>query len=290
MNEASRSPLTRLRFQILISFAMRAILIRDGIVGLLARQPSSISPRNSFRQVSISSGPRLLNGLLLLPATDSKASVLILHGIGERLSYWREAQEMLAEHGVASLIFDYSGYGKSTGATTPKNLRKDTLAAYDSLRALAPDARPPFLLGLSLGTGVAIDAVPHLTPTPSGVVLCEAFTSLRSAAKSIMSLVGLPRFATGQLATLVPDIYRSATSIGQVKSPLLIVHSDADELFPVTMAREIFSEALKDEGRRVKLFVPHGFAHNDAYLNPVPEYWHPILDFLLAPGETPAKR
>jgi len=269
---------------------MRAILLRDGIAELFAKGSAPLPHAGTAQQVAIPSGSRRLDGLLVLPASEIRASVLILHGIGERLSYWREAQEMLARHGVASLIFDYSGYGKSTGATTPENLRQDTVAAWDSLRALVADERPPFLLGLSLGTGVAIDAAPSLAPAPSGVVLCEAFTSLRSAGEAVLATTPLPGFALHALAKLLPDVYRTAASIRQVASPLLIVHSDSDELFPMTMAHEIFSSARANEGRRAELFVPHGLAHNDAYLNPTLGYWQPILDFLLSPNEPPAKR
>lgn len=274
----------------LISLAMRAILVRDGIAELLAGRSPAPSHEGKAQQVLIPSGSRALDGLLLLPQTDSKASVLILHGIGERLSYWREAQEMLAKHGIASLIFDYSGYGKSSGATTPENLRQDTVAAFDSLRALVPGTRPPFLLGLSLGTGVAIDAAPQLIPVPSGIVLCEAFSSLRSAGEAVLAATPLPRFAIRALARLLPDVYRTEASIRQVASPLLIVHSDSDELFPMSMAHAIFAAAREVDGRRAELFVPHGFAHNDAYLKPTLDYWHPILDFLLAPYDLPAKR
>nr|WP_246409221.1 alpha/beta fold hydrolase [Granulicella aggregans] len=268
---------------------MRAILIRDGIAGVFVRPPSTLHA-GTARQIAITSGSRRLDGLVLLPVSNSKAAVLILHGIGERLSYWRKAQEMLATNGIASLIFDYSGYGTSAGATTPENLRQDTLAAYDALQRLIPSTRPPFLLGLSLGTGVAVDAAPHLVPAPSGVVLCEAFSSLRSAAQAVLAAIPLPEFAIRALAKLLPDVYRTAVSVRQVASPLLIVHSDADELFPVTMAHEIFSAAREDEGRRAELFVPRSYAHNDAYLNPVPGYWQPILDFLVPPDEKPLKR
>ncbi len=261
---------------------MRAILIRDGIAELFAQRSEPLPHAGTVQQVAIPSGSRVLEGFLVLPASETRASVLILHGIGERLSYWGGAQEMLAQHGIASLIFDYSGYGKSGGATTPENLRQDTIAAYDKLHALVPDARPPFLLGLSLGTGVAIDAAPHLIPAPSGVVLCEAFTSLRKAGEAVLATTPLPGFAINALAKLLPDLYRTAASIRQVASPLLIVHSDSDELFPVGMSREIFSSAHKEMSLQVALVVPHGFAHNDAYLKPVPGYWQPILDFLLS--------
>ncbi len=273
---------------------MRAILVRDTIAGWLSRHKSSAVRRASEHRIRIASGPRRLDARLSLPPSPA-ASVLILHGIGERLGYWQDAQQLLAQHGVASLIFHYSGYGRSAGATTPANLRQDTVAAYAELQRLVPDDRPPFLLGLSLGTGIAIDAAPHLEPPASGVILCEAFTSLRDAAGAVGDHIPLPPSFIRRLARLMPHVYRTAASIGLVKSPLLIVHSDADELFPVAMAREILAAAQLAGNREAQIFVPTGFAHNDAFARPSLDYWQPILDFLLrrpeaARAEAPGKR
>jgi len=260
---------------------MRVILIRDAIVSSFAGRSSAASGTASVRGIKIASGSRLLDARLFTPRSQPRASLLILHGIGERLAYWQDAQRLLADHGVASLIFDYSGYGESTGATIPMNLRQDTIAAYAELRRLVPGARAPFLLGLSLGTGVAVDAAPHLEPAASGVVLCEAFTSLRSAAAAAGDTRLLPRVLRRWLARLLPDVYRTAALIEQIRSPLLIVHSDGDQLFPVAMGREILEAARAGGGPEAELFVPHGFAHNDAFARPSLDYWQPILDFLL---------
>jgi fermentation-respiration switch protein FrsA (DUF1100 family) len=131
-----------------------------------------------------------------------------------------------------------------------------------------------------MGTGVAVDAAPILQPPPSGIILCEPFSSFRAAAIAVCNTVPLLGPILRSMASTVPDIYRIAASIDRVRSPLLIVHSSADELFPVAMAQEIFVAAVSDPTRPAELAVPHGFAHNDAYLNPSLGYWAPILHFI----------
>lgn len=268
-------PLEELGFRLWISLSARVILIVDGIAMRLSGAGRRRSFEGSPTAVSIQSGPRTIDARLLLPRGAAMASVLILHGIGERLEYWQAAQHLLAELQIASLIFDYSGYGRSNGAATPKNLREDTIAAYRELQRLVPNLPPPFLLGLSLGTGVAADAAPHLDPPPSGLVLCEAFTSLRDAAGAVLDSLPLLSLFSRWLKLLMPDLYRTASSIGRLAMPVLILHSEDDELFPATMAKQIHEAS----GAQARLTIVSGFAHNDAYARPSLAYWRPILEF-----------
>ena len=268
------------RFRFFVSLAMRLILIRDGIA---MRGRSSKQANVGFHTIAkcaVMSGPRRLEGQLVLPVRQANASVLILHGIGERLDYWNDAQQFLASHAIASLIIDYSGYGKSGGAITPANLRQDAIAGYAELQQLVPAIRLPFVLGLSMGTGVAVESAPYLNPAPAGIILCEAFSSLRDAAAAACRTLPVLRYLSGGLSVLVPDLYQTASTVGRIGAPLLIVHSDADELFPVEMAREIFAAANSKAGLNPELVIPHGYAHNDAYLRPSLGYWQPILDFI----------
>jgi alpha-beta hydrolase superfamily lysophospholipase len=268
------------RFRFFVTLAMRAILVRDRIA-MLGRSPGAAAAGlNNPVSCTVSSGSRRLDARLALPRTTPSASVLLLHGIGERLEYWSGAQQLLAGRGIASLLIGYSGYGKSEGAVTPANLRQDALAGYAELQRRVPGPQPPFVLGLSLGTGVAADAAPSMRPAPSGVILCEAFSSLRDAAEAVCRSLPLLRYAASRLAKLMPDLYRTASSIGIIGAPLLIVHSDSDELFPAGMARQIYAAATSDPPTGAALVVLSGYAHNDAYLRPASGYWEPILDFM----------
>ncbi len=57
-------------------------------------------------------------------AGEGSPAVLICHGIGELVEYWAKVQELLKAMGVSSLVFNYSGYGKSSGFSQYGALRR----------------------------------------------------------------------------------------------------------------------------------------------------------------------
>ncbi len=128
--------------------------------------------------ITIQSGKdRVLQAVIQETTAPIQGAVLILHGIGDRLSYWAEAQQLLAEEGFTSLVVHFAGYGRSSGPLTPNNVRADIHAAYAHLRTLLPANTPLFAMGFSLGTGALADAASLLSPPPCGIILCQAFPS-----------------------------------------------------------------------------------------------------------------
>jgi uncharacterized protein len=114
-------------------------------------------------------------GMLHLPVEAQTAvpAVLILHGFtGQRMEPHRLFvlfSRLLAEHGIASMRFDFRGSGESEGTfdeMTPSREVTDVVAAYDFLRSRAEiDSSKLGLLGLSMGGMVAALSVgqPGLT-------------------------------------------------------------------------------------------------------------------------------
>jgi pimeloyl-ACP methyl ester carboxylesterase len=268
--------LATLRFRFFITLAMRIISLRDEIY-LRSAAKKGIHPR-SFRGDSkpllsaFSGEDHILQAASFQPSDPPIAAVLIFHGIGERLAYWQSVQNLLARHGITSLIFHYSGYGKSTGAITPHNLHRNAHAAYAALRQIIPTDTPIFLLGFSMGTAVAADVASHLSPPAQGLILCEAFPTLREAAARIAS--------SPLLSHLLPDIWRTIDTTQTLTQPLLVVHSHSDELFPTSFADSIYRSAKSQQIHPVELFITTGFSHNEPYQNPRLSYWQPILDFI----------
>ena len=179
----------------------------------------------------------------------------------------------MAQSGIASLVFHYSGYPGSGGATTPEQLTDDAHAAYAWIRVRHPVDTPIFVLGFSLGAGLATDVAAHLQPPPAGLILCEAYSTLRHAARRIAGPIGF-------LANLLPDLWRTTESIRDLKFPLLIMHSTADALFPVAMAREIHAAAAA-AGVPVEMQILEGHPHNAPYLTVPEDYWAAILSFIV---------
>src|SRR5258708_8931449 len=74
----------------------------------------------------------------------------------------------------------------------------------------------------------------------------------------------------------VPDVWETAGRVCDVSVPVLVVHSDADELFPMTMAERI-AEAC---GPRGELIVVNGLVHDAPIYTAASIYWQPIADWI----------
>ncbi len=212
-----------------------------------------------------------LDAAWVRPAQDVEiqAALLICHGIGEVVEHWARAQELLAENGVASLVFNYSGCGRSLGGFSAEGCERDAVAAFWWLRERAPGVAVT-LLGFSLGSGVAAAIVNRIPVT--GLVLCEAYVSFRDALRS----VGGPVFARG----FVPDVWRSEDALGGCTVPVLVVHGRSDRLFPVAMGERLARAA----GEQGELIVVPGMGHADLHAKAKGDDWRPILAWIRRTG------
>jgi uncharacterized protein len=258
--------LQRVAFALALGVGWRAIHTRDLLLGRIPRRVVH-EPGLSITPLVIPSGRSVLDALFVAPAAQpARATVLICHGIGEIVPQWMPIQRLLAARGVASLVFDYSGYGRSTGWPAPAQLERDAVAAFERLQQLAPG--PISLLGFSLGTGV-VPAILHRVPAHR-LVLCASFTSFRAAARRVC----IPGF----LSALVPPVWDSGEVLRAAPQQVLLVHSTRDSLFPVAMAEELAACC----GARASLRIVEGLRHNEPFYKPSPAYWDPIADFLTA--------
>ena len=260
----------RAAFSYAISCISRFMILRDRALCWTkrGRVPAGINERASRHAVPSAAHlpPHFLDAVFVEPAAvPARAAVLLCHGIGETVEQWFGVQQLLAAHGVASLVFDYSGYGKSTGRPDWEQFELDAVAAFPALEKLAPDL-PLSVLGFSLGSGVAIAAIHRLAA--QRLILCEAFTSFRTAAHA----GGIPR----RLARLVPPIWHARQRLAECKLPVLIVHGEKDRLFPIAMARELAGWC---DPRAEVVLVPNT-THNQPFRKPHISYWGPIIAWL----------
>jgi uncharacterized protein len=172
--------------------------------------------------------------------------------------------------GVSVLIFDYRGYGGSTGTPSEDGLARDADAALDWLRGQA-GARPIVYFGRSLGGAVA--AALALRHPPAGLILESTFTSAREMAGRVLPLPGV-RY-------LMRSRYDALAAVGALRVPLLLIHGEADEVVPFAMGRRLYEAAASP----AKAFhaVPGGH-HNDTYLLAGPAYWDWLREFLRGVG------
>jgi uncharacterized protein len=258
--------LHRHSFTLALTCISRFLILRDRLLDAAAWRGSADTGEFAVSRLAIPSGGNTLDAVFVEPtACAARAALLICHGIGETVGQWRRVQELLAANGVASLAFDYSGYGKSDGAIDWSQLERDAIAAFAACQRRTPQL-PVSVLGFSLGSGIAAATVHEVAAYR--LILCEAFTSFREAAHA----AGLP----AHLGRLVPPIWPTRESLRTCAPPVLILHGEDDRLFPVAMAEELHARC----GAESKLIVVPATEHNQPFRKPDFSYWGPVVAWL----------
>jgi fermentation-respiration switch protein FrsA (DUF1100 family) len=179
-------------------------------------------------------------------------TVLFLHGNAGNISHRLENGIHLTRLGLAVLLVDYRGYGRSEGSPDEAGVYRDADAAYDYLMR-RPDASPDRLVifGRSLGAGPAVDLA--VRRRCRALVIESAFCSTRALAREL--------FPYSLFAPFIPDRFRSLAKIRNLACPLLVVHGTRDEIIPYRHGRALY-EAAPDPKRFLDL---EGAYHNDWY-------------------------
>jgi len=255
-----------LTFAVATTCAFRYTAMRDRLLGRIGPRAAKPVAGVTDCRFRFPSGKNVLDAAFVAPSAQPvQAGLLICHGIGEVVDHWLPAQQLLAASGVASLVFDYSGYGESSGFVSSAQCEEDAVNAFHHLQGLVPSA-PVSMLGFSMGSGVAAAVVGRVAPRL--LVMCAAFTSFRKAAVSL----GFPR----ALCLLAPPVWRTEETLGSCQVPVLLVHGEKDSVFPVQMTTVLHGCC---DGFSELMIVP-GLAHNEPFYQPRLSYWGPIISRL----------
>ena len=195
-------------------------------------------------------------------------TLLWLHGnaghIGHRVEQLALIQQRL---GVGVLMLDYRGYGRSEGTPSERGTYHDADAALAYLRA-TPEVDPSgvVLYGQSLGAAVAVELATR--ERVRGLILEGPFASVPAMARAVYPW--LP------IWPLLRTRYDSLARISMVGTPLLILHSERDEVVPYDQGRALYAAAA--EPKRFHSII--GAGHNDAYYRGGDGYWGALAEFL----------
>jgi uncharacterized protein len=230
--------LIRLLLNSLLYFPSRAIIETPDRAGL------------DYRDLVLETedGERL-HGWWIGARTDSLGHLLLCHGnagnVGGRVLH----AALLTATGFDVLLFDYRGYGRSTGTPSEEGTYRDARAALRCLLG-QPGVDPArvLYLGESLGGAVALDLA--LERPPTGLVLLSAFTGVRELGRLHYPFVP---------AALVPDAYPTLRRIHEWHAPLLVLHGDRDDIVPLSQGRALFEAAPGPK----RMHVFGGLGHND---------------------------
>lgn len=204
------------------------------------------------------------------PSNGLARTVLFCHGNAGNIADRLDSIVTFHRLGFHVLIFDYRGYGDSDGRPTEKGTYLDARAMWDHLTA--DRGIPPehiLIFGRSLGAAVAVWLAQETEP--GAVMLESAFASARHMARRLF-----PYLPTGLLTRFR---YDNLDRIGHVRSPVVVAHSQTDEMIPVEQGRMVFDAAPEP-----KLWFELQGGHNAGGLDVNPAFERALMEFLYAHG------
>ncbi len=202
-----------------------------------------------------------------VPSTRQRGVLLFLHGNAGNMADRIESLKVFNSLGLSVFIFDYRGYGQSTGTPTENGLYEDAESAWRYLAGTRNiDPMRIVIFGRSLGGGVATWlAARH---SSRAVILESAFTSVHD-----LIFHHYP-FVPVQL--LLNDKFDSLSRVHSMQTgALLVIHSPEDETVPYAHGTELHRAA-----RGNKEFFEIEGTHNNGFIATGERYVERIDSFL----------
>jgi hypothetical protein len=180
-------------------------------------------------------------------------TILLSHGNSGNLVLRLSLVDLLLACGASVFVYDYRGFGKSTGLPSVEGICQDALSAYDFLTVQLGLAESNIVLyGESLGA--ALSSWLSCRRRVAGLILQSGFTSLgRIAAERIPFLKIYPEWMFGE------TMLDSVSVMKGKHPPLLVIHGKLDQVVPFHHGESVFTA-----GTQVKamLSIAHA-AHGD---------------------------
>lgn len=201
--------------------------------------------------------------------------MMITHGnggnISVRLDQYREFVDRFRFIDIFAL--EYRGYGLSEGSPSEEGIALDAIAArrwVDEYVAGLPEDEKPSIVyfGRSLGGSVATRLASAMPP--DGLILECPLLSIPYLAKAIPPWKYLP------IERFIHNRFDTEAYMREVRCPVLVMHSEFDEIIPIECGRMVFDAAVGPK----RFYVIKGAPHNGADYYDPEGYYSAMGEFL----------
>jgi uncharacterized protein len=176
------------------------------------------------------------------------------------ISYLKDIIHMADKQQLNIIVYDYYGYGKSKGQPHPELIYTNGEMIYDYLtNTLGVHPQNVIVWGESLGGAVATH-IASKYPC-SSLVLLATFASLND-----LFVDKFPKFTNIMKENVMKKIFHTLPSKDKIQSvncPIIIIHSDEDNLIPITNAIKMY-DSIKHQD---KLFIKIKGDHSTPNIN-----------------------
>jgi fermentation-respiration switch protein FrsA (DUF1100 family) len=263
--------LTRIALGILIGATLMLVFLEKQLIYYPSRGLDG-TPRDaglSYEDVSLEVEKGVtVHGWFIKTTPDPMApTVLFSHGNAGNIAYRLDRVASLRSIGADFFLYDYRGFGKSTGDPDEEGTYRDGRAAYDYLvntRKINPGRI--VLMGESLGCAITIQLA--MERKAAGVVLEAPFASIRHMAAAIYPFLPVGPF--------VRTRYDNLAKVARINAPLFIAHGALDTLIPTSQGRMVFDAAIEPK----QFLAIEGASHNDVYVQGGALYREALAGFI----------
>ncbi len=195
-----------------------------------------------------------------------RGTVLFFHGNAGNISHRLDSIAFWHQQGFEVFIFDYRGYGRSSGTPSEAGTYRDGQAAWEYLLdERSVDPRNIVLFGRSLGAAIAARTASE--NAPRALILESVFSSVRD--------MGRRYYPWLPVRWITRLHYDTAALVSQIDCPVLVIHSRDDEIIPFDQGRKVFERAGQP-----KEFLEILGDHNGGFILSGPLYRDGVGGFL----------
>lgn len=283
-----------LAFSIILSIAAYVILIH--VLPYAIIQPPRINSVNyldeekfNYEKVNVVSFDSVILKGYYVPSklNNSKASIILVHGIGGCKDHFTSLAIKLSKQGYDCWLFDNRAHGESGGLYTTYGYheKRDIKEIVDRIKGNNVNTKIG-VWGNSLGAAISLQALEYDTRINFGIIE-SSFANMKQIVYDYQKRMffGIPlKFAcnialneAGDIARFKPNKVSPLQSAKQIKQPILICHGDEDKNIDVAYGKAIFDN-LKSTDK--KLIIVKGGEHFGLFSKGGNAYETKILTFL----------
>jgi len=177
--------------------------------------------------------------------------IVIFHGNAGNACDRTYFLDLLKGFNANVVVFEYPGFGKDSNTPKETLILKQAHELILHIKQKNQEELPIYLMGESLGTGVATWAS---TQTDiNGLILISPYTSLAGVAQH--------HYSWAPVKYLMKHKFEASLWAGQTRTPAILFHGINDDIIPIRFAR---SQVLNFKGDKKLVEIP-GCGHNDIF-------------------------
>lgn len=192
--------------------------------------------------------------------------MLVLHGNAGHALHRTFYQGYLGHHWSIHIL-EYPGFGVQEGRPSEESLIDAASHGFAELQATG--SPPVYLLGESLGTGVAAALAARFPDDVAGLLFITPFTSLEDVAVRIFPF--LP------VRSILQDRFLSSERLQSYHGPLFVLLAGQDEVVPVDLGMQLYEGYTGPK----EMVLVEDAQHNTVFSLAGPPVWEQVREFFL---------